>query len=267
MRRTLELIFLWIRTPDRIPHPGDFNTINYNNMKKLALIACMALFAFTMSAAPTITSQSRIVLKAAGQGDKKLNFLIGPSWSDAKDSGYDSEDVNGGVYIVASFANCMRWASNQYSSNLKLGFKADNSNTSYTLSFENFSGDSYEIYDIEKDQTIIVNGSTPDYEFTIAASDRGKAINNRFLINYEFEPDEGELNICFNEKGTNTLEIKNNPYTGKIAIKNAAGEDVLRSPYQPLKTPQEIDLSSLPAGRYTVILTKDDEEKKLIIVK
>lgn len=195
-----------------------------------------------------------------------LAILISPDFSDAFDQSYDAEAMSSGIYIYKGSNHYSIWASNQYSNNLPIGFNAG-AKVKHTLQFKNFLGDPYEIYDIVEDTTITVNASTPDYVFRVDADQLNTTVNNRFLINYAFEPDEGELNICFNEKGTNILEIKNNPYTGKIAIKNAAGEDVLRSPYQPLKTPQEIDLSSLPAGRYTVILTKDDEEKKLIIVK
>lgn len=237
-------------------------------MKKLAFIVGLMLITITASAQ---TSRSTITLTSTGHTttEKNVSFRIRSTFSDAFDNGYDSSNGNPGegIYILHDGKEWTSWASNAYSPNLVLAFTSWE-DTQYTLTFSNFTGtETYEVYDVIADQTILVNASTPAYTFTITDAEKNKVIKNRFLINYAFEPDEGELNICFNEKGTNILEIKNNPYTGKIAIKNAAGEDVLRSPYQPLKTPQEIDLSSLPAGRYTVILTKDDEEKKLIIVK
>ena len=238
-------------------------------MKKIVFLVSLAFVALSV-AAQDITGASIIKLGTSGKSDKELRFILSDEFSDSpNDQMWDAESGNaGGLYVFYGGKRYSTWASNGYSKNLALGFGAGSNNT-YFLKFVNnkFQGPSYEIYDVVVDTTIVVNGTNSDYKFTITDEEKGHVINNRFLINYEFTPDEGELNICFNEKGTNTLEIKNNPYTGKIAIKNAAGEDVLRSPYQPLKTPQEIDLSSLPAGRYTVILTKDEEEKKLIIVK
>ena len=127
---------------------------------------------------------SLITLSSAGQPDKELGILISPSFSDGFDNSWDAQAANeSGIYVYYQGARYTTWASNEYSTNLPLGFYTC-ANTAYTLKFSGFSGSEYSIYDKVADQTIVVNGSTPNYDFTIDAADVNSAINDRFVINY-----------------------------------------------------------------------------------
>ena len=153
-------------------------------MKKLAFLVSLMCASITMMAAPTISGTSQIDLSSAGQTDKYVRFVISTSFSDGFDNTWDTPAANeSGIYVVYNSARYTGWASNQYSENLPLGFYTCE-NTAYTLKFSSFTGASYEIYDRVADQTITVNGSTPNYEFTIAASEKNSQINDRFVINY-----------------------------------------------------------------------------------
>ena len=222
-------------------------------MKKIAFLA--GLMCVTLFVAAQSTSTSRIVLKTAGQPNKEVNFFLSSEFSDAFDNGYDAAAANpGGIYVLVNEDRFTTWVSNAYTPNLALGFVAAASG-SHTLSFENFTGAEYKIYDRIADQTIEVNASTPDYVFTADAG----AHNNRFVINYSVD----NLSVCFID---NVLEISSNPYDADIVVKDADGNQVTGSPFAVAPTPQNISLASLPAGRYTVEFG-DGARKFVVIVK
>ena len=229
---------------------GDINSINNENntnMKKIAFLVSLTFV--TLSVAAQFTGTSRIVLSHSGQADKEVNMLLSSSFSDAFDNTWDAVAANpGGIYVYYENERYSIWASNKYSDNLALGFGTydDAGNLNYTLKFQNFNGTEYTLYDRKTATTINVNGSTPDYDFTVDAEDNNNPlITNRFLINYV--PSD-ELAACFIG---NHLTISNNPYsTGKIVVYDETGTQV-GDAYSGLLT--DIDLTSLTAGKnYTV---------------
>lgn len=228
---------------------NDINKENNTNMKKIAFLVSLTFVALSV-AAQSITSTSRIVLSHSGQADKEVNMLLSSSFSDAFDNTWDAEAANtGGVYVFYNDKRYTIWASNKYSDNLALGFGTynDAGNLNYTLKFQNFTGTTeYTLYDRKTATTINVNGSTPDYNFTIDLEDNNNPlITNRFLINYVASD---ELSACFIG---NHLTISNNPYsTGKIVVYDETGAQV-GDAYSGLLT--DIDLTALTAGKnYTV---------------
>jgi len=152
-------------------------------MKKILFLASLMCATIAM-AAPTITGTSQIDLSSAGQTDKYVRFIISPSFSDGFDNSYDAQAANeNGIYVYGNGNRYTMWASNAYTAFLPLGFYTCE-NTAYTLKFSNFTGTSYEIYDRVENYTITVNGSTPNYDFTIDESEKNSQINDRFIINY-----------------------------------------------------------------------------------
>lgn len=194
-------------------------------MKKIAFL--VSLLCLTLSVtAQSITSTSRIILKHTGQPNKEVSFILSSSFSDGFDNTWDAAAANpGGIYVYYGEERYTIWASNAYSANLPVGFATYNDdNTSYTLSFEDFTGVTYKLYDTEADEVIEINGSTPDYVFT--ASPKNTTFNERFLINVPVDTDP--LETCFT--GTE-LQIKSNPYYGKITVKTSGGSTVKQYAY------------------------------------
>lgn len=151
-------------------------------MKRIVFLLGMICITLGISA-QTINSRSRITLKTAGEANRNVRLLLSDDFSNGWDNTWDANPAqDGGIYVFYQEAKYSIWASNEYSANLPLGF-VSTSNLEYTLSFDMFLGTSYKIYDRVADQTIIVNGSTVDYNFTIDAADVEKAINDRFVIN------------------------------------------------------------------------------------
>ena len=163
--------------------------------------------------AETYPSTSRIVLKTAGKPDTEVNFLLGASFTDAFDNAYDAVAANpGGIYVYSGGERYTTWASNHYTSGLAIGF-GSGSSTSCTLHFENFSGTSYTLCDLVAFEVIEVNGSTPDYAFTIGAGEVNSTINDRFVLNLTLPT--GNLETCFTGS---ELQITNNPIFGNIVV-------------------------------------------------
>ena len=226
-------------------------------MKKIAFLVSLMFVTITM-AAQAITGTSRIVLSTDGQPDKQVNFILSASFSDAWDNTWDAEAANpGGIYVFAGGERYTTWASNAYSENLAIGF-ASCENTSYTLKFQNFSGATYSVYDRYASQTIVVNGSTPDYVFTIADGDKNSVINNRFVINYV----SGGLDVCFID---NKLQINDNPYLETIVIKDANGAEIAGSPFASYTTVVDFSTIGAAGDRFTVEFAGG--ARKFIVVK
>ena len=154
-------------------------------MKKIAIL--FSIMIVSISAVAQVITTSKITLSSASQGNKELRIAVASQFSDAYDNGYDAvvgAGQAGGLYIVYGTDKYTKWATNALADNLPIGFgTVDDDN--YTLSFSNFSGASFTIYDRVADQTIIVDDATPNYYFSIDAADRNKEINNRFFINYD----------------------------------------------------------------------------------
>lgn len=209
-------------------------------MKKIAFL--VSLLCLTLSvAAQSITGTSRIVLKHTGQPDMKVDFILSSSFSDGFDNTWDAEAANpGGIYVYYGGERYTTWASNGYTEGLAIGFATYNDdNTAYTLSFENFDGATYKLYDVVAGEEILVNGSTPDYVFT--ASPKNTTFNDRFVLNVSV--DTGNLETCFT--GTE-LQITNNPFYGKITVKTGGGSTVKQYEYGT----SSIDFNEKSGGSY-----------------
>ena len=191
-------------------------------MKKTIFALGMLCMAISI-AAQSITSTSRIVIEAAGQPDKMVDFVLSSSFSDGFDNTWDAVAANpGGIYVYGG-ERYTTWASNAYTANLAVGFKATTGITDYTLRFENFKGTEYTLVDMVDYQVITVNASTSDYSFSVTSAQAasGATINDRFVINYPLP--SGQLETCFT--GT-VLQINNNPIFGKIYVKwKSSGTD------------------------------------------
>lgn len=117
---------------------------------------------------------------------------------------------------------------------------------------------------VDKDNPIaITNGGT--YEFDVNTTlhpdyvaGTNYVVKDRFVINYARIPDTGDLALCFQY---GKLTINNNPYLTNIVIKDEEGDT--KMDVESANTPQEIDLSALAAGQYTVEIGTE----KFIILK
>lgn len=205
-------------------------------MKKVTLLVSLLFVTFAVWADPVITGTSRITLSAAGEADEELNMLISESFSDGFDNTWDAAAANpGGIYVYSGGERWTTWASNGYTSGLKIGFATAVGKTSYTLTFGEFSGKTYTLYDYETGAIILVNGSTPAYHFTAEA---GTTFNDRFALNLSIPG--GNLVTCFTGK---VLQITNNPLFGPIVVKyKKSGDQTVKFTYGT----SEIDLSTTP---------------------
>lgn len=165
-------------------------------MKKIVFLASLLCVALSMTA-QTLTGTAVVAISSAHQGEKELTLIQSPAFSDAYDPTWDAEvQAEGGLYVIYGTTHYEIWASNVLKKNLPVGFGSCEDLT-YTLKFSDFSGTAFTIYDRIADKVISVasssniqiNGVDADpanrYEFTIDAADRNKAINDRFVINYD----------------------------------------------------------------------------------
>lgn len=165
-------------------------------MKKIVFLASLLCVALSMTA-QTLTGTAVVAISSAHQGEKELTLIQSPAFSDAYDPTWDAEvQAEGGLYVIYGTTHYEIWASNVLKKNLPVGFGSCEDLT-YTLKFSDFSGIAFTIYDRVADKVISVasssniqiNGVDADpanrYEFTIDAADRNKAINDRFVINYD----------------------------------------------------------------------------------
>lgn len=213
-------------------------------MKKIVFLASLMCATMVM-AAPSITSTSQIDLSTAGQTDKYVRFVLSSSFSDAFDNTWDTPAPNeSGIYVLYNSERFTGWASNQYSENLALGFYTGE-NTSYTLKFSNFKGESYEIYDRVENKMITVNASTEDYNFTIDESQKNSQINDRFVINIKVDP-----SLCFNY---NVLEI--NGHAGESLVVKKGETELVNEASLPLLYSKDL---SDQKGRLVVTLNGKD---------
>ena len=199
-------------------------------MKKLTILFSILIASISAFAAATTVSQ--ITLSSASQGDKVLQIVVDNPFSDAYDNGYDAvigANQPGGLYIYSGSERYSFWATNALGNNLPMGFGAVG-DLEYTLSFQYFSGESYTIYDKEKDETITINASTPNYVFTIDGALINTAINDRFIINYVPAPTPTSYTVTPNSFGYasfSAAEATVIPTTGVTVYKGAINGEVL----------------------------------------
>lgn len=112
--------------------------------------------------------------------------------------------------------------------------------------------------------TFELNNNT-EYNFTLSndpsyVEGTNSVIADRFVINFKRIADEGDIEMCFQ---FGMLQILNNPYLTNIVVKDENG--VVKVDAESKNTPQEINLTALPAGQYSVEF--NNGERKYYIVK
>lgn len=223
-------------------------------MKKFFLSVLCVMTAITMSAI-TYTDQVSITLD---DGTYMPNLVVGESNELADGeitNGYASEiqDLSTMPLAVYAIFNNVKYSmlAMKHMTNIPIGIKTSGQ-TSYTMYFDDLTG-VVRIYDKKTEAEIpITEGG--EYSFTIEPSEKNSELNNRFVLFYERAADEGELELCFQY---GILTIVNNPYLTNIVVKDENG--VTKVDAESTNTPQEIDLSKLPDGAYTVELNEGAE--------
>lgn len=234
----------------------------------LAMVSSISMFAAINSQLTIyLDSESKEVEARIACGDTYSPF--NPASSAAFVPMY-SNATNIGMYLVYSNANYQELYAPEFV-NVPLVVVTSReaaSKQNYVLAVELGANNSEAVYvtDLRPD-----GGGAPvkfqltnstEYHFTLnneAAYVEGQncVIADRFVINYARTPD-ADLEICHLD---NKLVLKQNPYLANIVVKDAEGNKVIDEPST--NTPQEIDLSSLPAGQYTVEL--DGGNRKFVI--
>lgn len=226
--------------------------------KTIICIVFMMVASLMYAATPVVTAKIQVKINSASSisGDN-IMMAESLSWSKGKDTGDgEKKDISG---------NLQMWVPVSFDP-YKLGTLATDSlentpitvktigDTEYTFSFSGVDGRPFRFLDNVNDSVFDIT-NTAQY---VVSLKKNTIIANRFFIVGPFTPDGGELEVC--HFGDN-LEIRNNPYTTNIVVKNEAGEVVLNK--MPFATPQFISLESLPAGHYTVEF--DNGDKKYVI--
>lgn len=212
----------------------------------------VAIFASVAMSAQTITASGTITMKGvpSGTSDVLEIYQITEAHANSFDNGWDatkmmntllSTSVN--IYAQTSYGKLSIVALPDIAG-LPLPIITNENETSYVFSFSDVDGD-IKIEDMELDS--IHPMSKGDYAFV--AENGKKTIANRFRIYKPFTPDAGELEVC---AYFNSIEIKNNPYTGDIVVKDLEGNVVLTKVAR--TTPQTISLESLAAGHYVLVI-------------
>ena len=222
-------------------------------MKKLFISILSVMTAITMSAI-TYTDRVSITLD---DGTYTPNLVVGES-NDLTDgeitNGYASEiqDLSTMPLAIYTIFDNVKYSSlsMMHMTNMPIGIKTSGQ-TSYTMYFDDLTG-VVRIYDKKtKSEIAVTEGG--DYAFTIEESEKNSELNNRFVLFYERHADN-ELKICYRY---GKLQIEQNPYLTNIVIKDEEGTEKMNVPSE--NTPQEIDLSKLPDGAYTVELNEGAE--------
>lgn len=232
-------------------------------MKKLIL----SVFVIACSMAVMATQTAFVTVKLAGSNPtysvSQLYLIEDDARTAAVEDGYDapcmmsqSNDNSTLLYGMIGGAEYSIVATNNLDG-LAIGFKTNNVDQDYTLTFSDFDGEAFELFDLVAGTHFTVNGSTPAYNFSVTPAQVGRvAINDRFVINYVAP----EFGICFID---NELQITSNPYAENVVVKDENGTKV--KDVAPVTPYQAIDLSALAAGRYTVELA--DGARKFVIIK
>lgn len=158
------------------------------NMKKILMSLMVVIM--SLSAFATQTGFVRITLNGEnGDTDYASTVVLvkDDARSAAYEQGYDAECLSttpSGVYGVMFYGfvgtkKCEYIYTNDFEG-IEFGFVTNVLETSYTLSFSDFSGDEFILYDRVTNTPITVNASTPDYDFTATAGQT--TINDRFVI-------------------------------------------------------------------------------------
>ena len=148
----------------------------------LALICCLSMMA---------TQTAYVQIKLVGTSyptfsTSKLYLTEDTERNASYESGYDSQsagtlsnDYSVLLYAFVGSEKCSSVATNDLTG-LQIGFTTNNVDTEYKLKFSDFDGTEFKLYDRVAKQTVTLNASTPDYNFTAVAGQ--VEVNDRFVI-------------------------------------------------------------------------------------
>lgn len=191
-------------------------------MKKLLLSTVVLLTA--MMAFATEKAYVQIRLAGASGSYQDLILVEDDEYTSAFESGVDTENMMALansksvlIYALQGSTYC-EWVVTNSLANLAVGFTTNMVDENYTLTFSDKSGTSIKLYDTDTDAVLDLDAVT-NYAFSVEPGQVGqKQVLDRFVVNVPV--DEGNLETCFT--GTE-LQITNNPYYGKIVVKDGGG--------------------------------------------
>lgn len=230
-------------------------------MKKYLIIILCLTAASVMATETAYVGLKLTGATTAAATNYKVRITEDNSYTDGYDEGADAEVLSLNpsnsqsvfLYALVGSKKCSSVYDDKIA-NLGIGIQTNRVDNRYTITFTSTAGRSLKFYDRVLDSTMVMvkNGT---YEFEVNTTNcssyvagQNIQINDRFII----EPcgDEGDLEVCHIN---GNLEIRNNPFTTNIVIKDESGEAVITAAHQPTKpNPQIISLEALEAGRYTV---------------
>lgn len=198
-------------------------------MKKLLLSTVILLTAMMAMA----TEKAYVQIRLTGESGQYSDLFLteDDEYTSAFESGADIEKMmslansksvliyakQGSVYCEEVWTNSLK--------DLKVGFTTNMVDENYTLTFKDKSGASIKLYDYVTGSVIDLDAVT-SYNFSVDGSLVGqKEVWDRFVVNVN-GAGEGNLETCFT--GTE-LEIKNNPYFGKIVVKKTSDGSTVKS--------------------------------------
>jgi len=229
-------------------------------MKKIFL--SLAAIALSMSmAAITPTATAVITMTGDVSGSYDVLTLVESTtdgFTDGYENGYDVYQVLANIpsiYAVCG-SGAYRFATSMTNSltDNPIGIKTG-TDTEYTMSFASVTG-TIKLYDLVESKVVTL-ASGDEYHFTAAAS---STIENRFVINKTIVG--GNLETCFT--GTE-LQIKNNPYFGKVIITNNSTSAVHEYEYAAETTINMSNEVEYPNGTYTVQVGSGANIRKFIV--
>ena len=201
----------------------------------------------SISAVATTTATANITLTSASAGTDKVKLYEDAAYTSAFDNGADatkvmnnsnSRSVN--IYSVVDGLNCATIFTDNLIG-LKVALQTNKVDENYTISFDNVSGRKLALKDnVTGTLTTIENGKS--YAFTAA---KNTTIADRFEIVAAVVPYE----ICYRY---GALQITGYPASAaNVVVKDVAGAEVKNVAITD-HAYQEIDLTGLAAGHYTV---------------
>lgn len=191
-------------------------------MKKLLLSTVVLLTAMMAFA----TEKAYVQIRLAGASGQYQDLILveDDEYTSAFESGVDTENMMALansksvlIYAMQGSTYC-EWVVTNSLANLAIGFTTNMVDENYTLTFSDKSGTSIKLYDTATDAVLDLDAVT-NYAFSVEPGQVGqKQVLDRFVVNVPV--DAGNLETCFT--GTE-LQITNNPYYGKIVVKDGGG--------------------------------------------
>lgn len=231
-------------------------------MKKIISLCVAALAAITMTA-QDIAVNIKLVAQSGGECTLLLASGSGVSSSDNATLVAPLTNTDNVAIFVQDGDRYSIYATDGSFANLPVSFITDRMSAaaqSYTLHFEDVLAGtgtgSLRLKDLVTGTEVTITDGATYGPFVVNTTNAtnyvegtNTVIGNRFVINYTRVPDTGDLALCF-QYGKLTITNNPNPITTNIVIKDEEGDT--KMDVESANTPQEIDLSALAAGQYTV---------------